>query len=382
MGQENQEYTWNLIARKLTGESSPEELQELEEILRNNPDLHYSLQTISDLWRHFGPEEQKRAEQAFDLHITRMENLNIDFGPENNPDPSIEGSRRRRRLIRSFTAAAIVIALFGVIITSLTFYRNKPSPSAATNTLITRAGFNEVATNYGSRTNLSLPDGTRVWLNAGSHLTYGKSFGLDGREVTLIGEAFFDVTRNSSMPFLIHTARVDIKVLGTTFNIKSYPTDPTTEATLVHGSIEVAIKARPNEKIILRPNEKLIVANDDSALFRNPDPLKRDSIQEHGKGEPLVTIRQPTYEHATGAIVETTWVEDRLSFQDKEFGALASEMERWYGMSFRFTDPEQEKWRFTGSFQKETIQQALDALKLTAAFTYTIHNNQITILNK
>jgi ferric-dicitrate binding protein FerR (iron transport regulator) len=235
----------------------------------------------------------------------------------------------------------------------------------------------EVATRIGSRTSLVLPDGTHVWLNAGSRITYEKNYGIDSREVNLTGEALFDVAHNASMPFVIHAARVDIKVLGTRFNLKSYPTDKTTETTLLKGSIEVSIKARPNEKIILKPNEKLVIANDDSALHRNVSYATRARISE-----PLVAIRKPTYESATGANIETAWVDDRLAFQDEEFAALAKEMERWYGVQIAFTQPTQETWRFTGSFQKETVQQALEALKLTAPFTYTIHENQITIYEK
>ena len=126
----------------------------------------------------------------------------------------------------------------------------------------------------GSRTHLTLPDGTMVWLNAGSRLSYGKNYNTATREVNLTGEAFFDVAHNTQKPFLIHTARIDVQVLGTSFNVKSYPTDRTTEATLIRGSIEVSIKDRPSEKIILRPDEKLVVANDDELLHRlNPEQI-------------------------------------------------------------------------------------------------------------
>src|SRR5262249_38960593 len=98
--------------------------------------------------------------------------------------------------------------------------------------------------------------------------------------------------------------------------------------------------------------------------------------------EPLVSIRKPEYEASTGAMIETSWVDDRLVFQDQEFGTLAREMERWFGVTILFSQPGMENWRFTGSFQKETIQQALEALKLTAPFSYTIHENQITLYDK
>ncbi|MES1160366.1 MAG: FecR domain-containing protein, partial [Bacteroidota bacterium] len=182
---------------------------------------------------------------------------------------------------------------------------------------------------------------------------------------------------NAGKPFVIHAARVDIKVLGTRFNVKSYPSDKTTETTLIRGSIEVSIKDRPTEKIILKPNEKLVVANDDSTLHRNHTSQPAAAINES-----LVSIRKPTYETATGAVIETSWVDNKLIFQDEEFSNLAKQMERWYGVTFKFTNPIQEGWSFTGNFQKETIQQALDALKLTQAFNYTIEGNQITIYDR
>src|SRR5450631_4122618 len=81
MGQEHKEYTWNLIAKKLSGEASPEELKELELLLRIHPELHYPMQTITDLWNTASPHDQKAAEQAFTQHLDRIQDLNIDFGP-------------------------------------------------------------------------------------------------------------------------------------------------------------------------------------------------------------------------------------------------------------------------------------------------------------
>lgn len=380
MGQEHKEYTWNLIAKKLTGEASPEELQELEALLRGNPELHYPMQTMADLWKSSSPEDQKMAEWAFNRHLDRMEDLQIDYIPapalsQPSINNTIEGesagwSSKRKKI-------GIASALFLLIIAGFLFMRSGPKSPIALHQPPTPKAGNEVFTQNGSRTNLVLPDGTRVWLNAGSRITYDKNYGNALREVGLTGEAFFDVAHNPGKPFVIHTARIDIKVLGTRFNVKSYPSDKTTETTLIRGSIEVSIKDRPTEKIILKPNEKLVVANDDSTLHRNNSTHPGVAVEEA-----LVSIRKPTYYSTTGDVVETSWIENKLIFQDEEFRDLASQMERWYGMAFRFTNPKQEVWRFTGNFQKETIQQALDALKLTQAFNYSIEGNQITIYDR
>jgi ferric-dicitrate binding protein FerR (iron transport regulator) len=378
MGQEQKEHTWDLIAKKLAGEASPGELKELEDLLRAHPELYYPLQTIADFWNAENPGDLQKAERAFDRHLDRIKEYGVDYpsAADNNDlaetdadDPDTHTHSRRRRLLW-------ITPLLLLTVTVVLFIYRSSNPARTVKPTAAK-DLSEVATRMGSRTSLVLPDGTHVWLNAGSRITYEKNYGIDGREVNLTGEALFDVAHNASMPFVIHAAHVDIKVLGTRFNLKSYPTDKTTETTLLKGSIEVSIKARPNEKIILKPNEKLVIANDDSALHRSVSYATRAGISE-----PLVAIRKPAYELATGANIETAWVDDRLAFQDEEFAALAKEMERWYGVQIGFTQPTQETWRFTGSFQKETVQQALEALKLTAPFTYTIHENQITIYDK
>jgi transmembrane sensor len=384
MGQEQKEIIWNLIAKKLSGEASPEEFRELEGLLRDNPELHYPIQTIIDLWE--GPERisKKEAELAFSRHLNRMEYLQVEYGPsmasvsqEVYPDPDGYPWPQKRRASRR--KILIGTSIFGLLLTTVGWlYHKIPQTPLVTLSVVARiptvAG-NEIFTGSGSRTHLTLPDGTLVWLNAGSRLTYGKNYGVAGREVSLTGEAFFDVAKNVERPFLIHTTRIDIRVLGTSFNVKSYPTDKTTEATLLHGSIEVSINDRPNEKIILKPDEKLVVANDDSTLHRSGPPKSAPA----GTDESLVTIRKPTYEHTTGAVIETSWVNDKLTFQEEAFDELSRQMERWYGVTIRFEDPGLEQLQFTGSFKGETIQQALDALSLTARFTYIIEGNQVVI---
>ncbi len=387
MGQEQKEHTWDLIAKKLAREATPGELKELEDLLRAHPELYYPLQAVADFWKSANPGDLEKAERAFNRHLDRIKEQDVEF-PLSTPghqqarhqthDQAYGQVHPRFRLNSKTVLAAtlsLILVLTGFFVVRFIFRQNISKLPAVSTPM---KDLSEVATRDGSRTSLSLPDGTHVWLNAGSRITYDKTFGAQRREVNLTGEALFDVTHNAARPFVIHTARVDIRVLGTRFNVKSYPTDKTTEATLLRGSIEVSVKARPDEKIILKPNEKLVIANDDSALHRYlpPHAEKTSKINES-----LVNIRKPAYD-ASGSNIETSWVDDQLIFQDEPFGSLTKDMQRWYGVSIRFTRPEQEEWRFTGNFRKETIQQALEALKLTAPFTYTINKTQITIYDK
>jgi ferric-dicitrate binding protein FerR (iron transport regulator) len=374
MGKEHKEHTWNLIAKKLAGEASPAELQELEGLLRSNPELHYPVQTIADLWEHTSPNERTQAEEAFGRHLGRIDRLNIDYSPTLTvvTDEPERPSRARRRALVWIPVSLVVL---GVI---LLITRPAAGPGAEVAATPRLANARDVSTTTGSRTHVTLSDGTRVWLNSGSHIQCGKDFGGEYREVNLTGEAFFDVAPDAGHPFIIHTPKLDVRVLGTSFNLKSYPTDKTTEATLIRGSIEISIRNRPSDKIILKPNEKLVVNNDDSLLIRKP------ASRREVRPESLVVISQPTYEHRSGAIIETSWVDNKLIFQDEEFGDLARQMERWYGIPIRFADARLQELRFTGTFEKESIRQALDALKLTdqtAKFDYTIDGGQVTIHN-
>ena len=369
MGKEHKEYTWDLIAKKLAGEATPAELNQLEDLLRANPELHYPVQTIADLWEHTAPVDKKQAEEAFGRHLDRITRLNIDYAPtltvvtdEHDQKPAF----RRKALI-----LAPALLILGVIIFMVSRTTSYPTPAIALAS--TAPAPREITTNTGSRTRVTLPDSTRVWLNAGSRIQYEKNFGIDSREVSLTGEAFFDVTPDAAHPFVIHARKVDVRVLGTTFNLKSYPSDKTTEATLIRGSIEVSIRNRPSDKIILKPNEKLVVNNEDSLL------LKKAPRHHAITPESMVIIGKPTYEQHSGAIIETSWVDNKLIFQDEEFADLARQMERWYGVTIQFDDTREEEIRFTGIFEKETVRQALDALKLTAKFDYDIDGAVITI---
>jgi transmembrane sensor len=377
MGNELKVHIWNLIAKKLAGEAGSDELRELEELLRKNPELHYPIQTVADLWEHTSPSDKHLAEEAFSRHLDRIDRLNIDYSPTLTIVSGEEPQRRRAFRHRALWLIPGAVILAGAVILFTVQPSHPPVNTTFSPTAIPTG--RDITTNSGSRTTITLPDNTKVWLNAGSHIEYGKGFsGGEYREVNLTGEAFFDVAPDAAHPFIIHTRKVDVRVLGTSFNLKSYPTDKTTEATLIRGSIEVSIHNRPSDKIILKPNEKLVVNNDDSLL------LKKTPRRKELRPESLIVISKPTYEAHSGAIIETSWVDNKLIFQDEEFGDLAKQMERWYGVSIRFEDPRLQELRFTGTFDQETIRQALDALKLTAQtthFDYTIDDALITIHN-
>jgi ferric-dicitrate binding protein FerR (iron transport regulator) len=347
---------WNLLAKKIAGDASGEELQHLENLLKLNPGWAYQAEHIQDLWRN-AADNKEESQLAFEKHLQKMKEAGVDLRAEiSSIKPVVKHYKIRN--IFAYSSAAIVLFLLAGFIWLNSNKKNSLSGS--------EKKYSEISSPFGSKTKLVLPDSTVVWLNAGSKLTYNEHFGITNRNTILIGEAFFDV-KKSTVPFTIRANNIQIKVLGTAFNVKAYPEDKTTETSLIRGRVEVTLDKRPGEPIILKPNEKLIVANE-----------KLEAKTEVQKKDPKVVIDELTRINDT-TIVETSWVHNELIFQDETFRDIANKMERWYGVTIEITDGEIAAERLSGTFTTETIQEALTALQYSTKFHYSIKGKQVTI---
>jgi len=374
----NADHIWILIARKLSGEASVEELQELEQLLRLDPYVNYSKEILHDFWLIQPGYDNQYAENKYRKLVQQIKNLGIDEGKFTEDDHFINNGElgktgnKRKKWLFSLSLVAVLLMTAGFFF----FYSAGVSPKEG-------AEFNaknEITTKSGSKTNLVLPDGTKVWLNASSELTYEKTYGNKLREVTLSGEAYFDVVKNKEKPFVIHTAKMDIKVLGTVFNVKCYPGEKTTETSLVRGSIEVTLKDRL-QKIMLKPNEKLIINNTEETAEKEESkktPLKVVASKAVIE-KPIISLTHVTLLPVDNTIIETAWVQNRLVFSSETFEEVVLKMERWYNVKIFIIDESLKEERLTGNFEKETIAGALNALKLTTKFSYNIVNNNIQI---
>ena len=345
----------------MANEASFDELQELEQLLKADPELHFVIQTLASPANNEPAANYLEIDRAYTAHLQRMKALGLQAPGDESAPPTLPQETRHpqgRWLIGGSIAAAAV--LIGFLIFG-------PAQQAAL-----PANNNEVYARNGSKTQIVLPDSTRVWINSDSKVSYGKDFGKENREVTLTGEAYFDVTRNADKPFIIHTQAMDIRVLGTEFNVKSYPDDETTETSLIRGKIEVTLRDKRAEKIILRPNEKLVISNSSgNTATARPSTPKVET--------PIINLGHLNYFSQDSSVIETTWIRNRLVFEDESFATLAKKMERWYAVKIVFADDEVAQLRFTGNFNSETVTEALNAMKITANFTFSIHNETITI---
>jgi len=260
---------------------------------------------------------------------------------------------RGKSLLLKYAAAAVVI----IAIASWFFYRldNKVVPPAE------KPGY---VSNPGEKKIFQFPDGTQVTMNAGSDITLAANFGQKTREVYLQGEAFFDVQHNKDVPFIVHTSDMDIRAVGTAFNVRSYNGDKHTETVLVRGLVEVTLTKDNNKKLLLHPDEKISWGSGDLAgrPAAGYTTVKTITGDEH--------IIKPVKKMDDGSIREVAWVENNLVIDDEPFEEIAPQLSRWYGVSIEFKSDAVKNYHFTATFKKEKIEQVLDILKSSKPFNY------------
>ncbi len=207
----------------------------------------------------------------------------------------------------------------------------------------------------GQKTTIILPDNTIVTLNGSSSLSYRGDWKEENlRSVTLTGEAYFKVTSNAQKPFVVNTSDISIKVLGTTFNVKSYDDDEAVETTLVEGKviIEKAIAHAEPERIELLPDQKAIFSKNSKQI-----------VLENVKPES-----------------EAAWVKGSLIFEDEVFSEILKDLERWYGVKIIVKDKASLKCRFNATLENESLEEVLKLFSLSGNVTYSIQDgNQVWI---
>ncbi|AEW00664.1 hypothetical protein A4D02_11965 [Niastella koreensis] len=376
----NEERVWYLLSVQLSGEASKEELEELQALLTQHPEWGLRAGIIRNMWNN-RPKRMGVAPGHFDKHLQRLSNhlakpaLQFETEETEIEAPVMEATSRRNRtrwLWGAAAAAACLLICFLVLWPA----EKKTSKPVASNTISTRPG---------SKSKVELPDGTQVWLNADSKLTYGQNFSGNTREVILTGEAYFDVAHATSVetgqriPFIIHTTSIDIKVLGTAFNVRSYPGESTTETALIRGSVEVTLHNNPDKKIILKPDEKLIVRNDNATIISTGNE-KSDSVSNATDNALMMMVSKlHPCKQDTGSHYETMWVKNKLAFENEPLDRMLTEIERWYNVTILLKNGSLNNQHFTGVFENKSLAEVMEALSYTRGFHYEIKGDQVTI---
>jgi transmembrane sensor len=358
-----------LLKRQLAKQLSPAEGEELQELLSTNDELQKVYQAIYSSTDKNDEANLLESEQSYAAHVVRM---HLDGAFETDIQPKNAAPSGFRWAIAKKSYLITTASVFVFVIAMMLFF---PLPWKADKSIHK----NQVGTKKGSKSHIVLPDGTNVWLNADSKIIYPGNFQGETREVSLVGEAFFDVVKNAGQPFIIHTGTMDVKVLGTAFNVRSYPGETTTEASLLRGLIEVTLNGAEKKKILLKPNEKLTVLNSDESYQKTGPAIVKKNIPEE-LDIPILAITKMHYSQKDSSNAETSWVYNKLSFDNEKIDRVFSKIEQWYDIEIVVEDENIQSKHFTATFENKSLQDVMEALALVLNFSYQEKNGKMIIM--
>jgi transmembrane sensor len=256
--------------------------------------------------------------------------------------------KRKERFIRTFTRAAAIL-LFPVL--GFGLYMSARYQSVKENQFVANKAYNEVFSSVDAITKVALPDGSNVWLNHSSSLRYPAIFQRDSRGVELKGEGYFEVVHNSEKPFIVTAGAIDVKVLGTAFNVMAYPDEDRIETLLIEGCVELQ-RAGPYGRTI-------------SLVKMKPTDL---AIFQKSKNEfSISTIADDRY---------ISWKDGELIFNEEPLREVTKKLSRWFNVDIQINDPRLHELTYTGTFINETLPQVMELMSMISPVRYTISDRK------
>lgn len=324
------DYIDGLVSRYLSDQTDKDALRELKRLSGESEDVRRYICGQLDLYftaGALGDEELFDKERAF----ARFRNRIAGKAPRIGKEKSVAVWKW------VFRAAAVILIL---LLPFFTYQRGKETVKQHFADIVVEAPI-------GARTKLYLPDGTLVWLNASSKITYSQGFGVDNRCLTLEGEGYFEVARNEDIPFAINTNEVDLKVLGTKFNFKNYPDDEEVIVNLFEGKVALHNGIRDMAELYMEPSERMI-------MNKRTGEMKK--------------VR-------TNVTNSNAWTKDELFFDEELLKDIAKRLMRNYDVKIEIADSLRDR-RFYGSFKitGNTIDEVLETIASTNRMKYRYEN--------
>jgi len=244
----------------------------------------------------------------------------------------------------------IKIAAILVVIFTLTLVLSQLNNSQDYNEVVTKV---EKYNPPGVKSRIVLSDNSVVWLNAGSKITYTKGFSDDRRFIELEGEAFFEVQKDPSRPFIVKSGKVSTAALGTSFNIRHYAEDPRTNVSLLSGKVSVTFD-QSDKLIYLDPNQEVIISRDDL------------SAEKRAMNDQKIIA----------------WKDNVISFRNATLSEVIHTLERWYDVSIDTSEYQHERWKYESDFDNQSLETVLSRIGFSQGFEFTMEGKQIKIYNK
>lgn len=328
-----------LLNKFINNQCTSEELQEVVNHLKTN-EFDPELRMLGfQEWKKYKKEEPLLEEKNINLLLDKIHHkINIS----NNLHLKQNSSVKRSIFLTMLTRAAALL-LIPVLVFLL--YTLSNTPKQIENIAEVKIDSLEIIAPIGSKTIVQLPDGSKVFLNHGSKLKYPQKFVGVTREVALTGEGYFNVAPNTAKPFIVNVNNLNIKALGTEFNVLAYPNEKTIETTLVNG---VVVLEELNESMVKRTLGKI-----EPGQHVKYNTQNRKIISTIGDTEKYIS-----------------WKDGKLIFKNEPIEQIANRLNRWYNVEIVFANNDVKKLSYTATFVDETLFQILDLMELATPIKY------------
>lgn len=236
----------------------------------------------------------------------------------------------------------------------------------------------QVLAPQGSKSQITLPDGSTVWINAGSRLSYTSDYNQKERIVNLEGEGYFNVRSNREKPFIVQTSHLKVKAYGTVFNVKAYPEEKTIVTTLIEGSVEVEAQNNENEthSYTLKPHQNIIY-HIDTGISETPDGKETNSVN-NAVSKAVFNKEQVQLVNDIKPELYTSWKDENWVLEGVTLYELAPLLDRRFNTKIEILNDSLNKYKFTGTIRNETLEQVLVILRLTTPLEYQVGKGYVT----
>ncbi len=328
-------YIHTIIAKSLTEKLDNQESKELDDWRSASTSNLREYNDFTTLWLKSGSMSMPSA-------INKQNALK-----KIQQNSSLPSSRKRLINITYQIAAVLVLS---IIFSGVFTYLNNDRIHKYYANAISQPIYQEIKAAYGTQSKVELSDGTIVFLNSGSKLRFPQTFiNQDERKVSLDGEGYFSVAKNPNQPFIVEAKNLNVKVLGTTFNMEAYDDNSSVTIALVEGNVSLQSQSE-NEKTELMQ-------------------LSPNQVATFNKSENLLskTVVSDLYKY-------TAWINGRIVFDNDPIETVVNKLGKWYNVDITIADKKLSNYSFTATFMDESLEQILDVLSLTSSMTYKIES--------
>ena len=365
------EYIKHIIVDYLQGTASNKDIRRLKKWLNENDENREYFSKIKSSWTLSGKFSEKVRFDDEVIWQKLQKRLSSKESGNKTRDFNLSGITRVLRI----AATWLIIFTMGASLTYLFTRKDYASISQKT----------AIISPLGSKSQVMLPDGSSVWLNAGSMLEYSADFNLDQRELKLSGEAFFEVTTNPEKPFIVYAGNIAIKALGTSFNVKAYPEEKKVVTTLVKGEVMIegvdeqmkpfAIALQPKQNVTYYEDSKIITNHRIDIAEESSEGIKAriPSVPQILSSVPAVKDQNVKTE------LFTSWKDKRWIIEGEIMSNLFVMLERRFNVTISIRSEELKSYRFSGTIENETLEQVFQILRLTLPVDYTIDKGKVIV---